>query len=208
MAKSTATPIPTPTVMLQPVSANDLSVTGIKSNPVLLRQVVLAYLANQRQANAHTKKRGEVSGGGRKPWKQKGTGRARVGSSRTPLWRGGGVIFGPNNLRNYDQILTIRTRRQALGAALQAQAQAGNIKSIILPDGLVKTKDVKQQLPELYGLRDVLLVLPDDKLKRVFRNLSNVHIASVAQLTAWDILAAHTIVLADNTAEQFKSRIK
>jgi len=208
MAKATSTPTPTPVVTLQAVSAEDLSVTGVKPNRVLLRQVVLAYLSNQRQANAHTKKRGEVSGGGRKPWKQKGTGRARVGSSRTPLWRGGGVIFGPNNLRNFNKILTAKTRRQAMGVALQAQAEAGNIKSIILPSGLTKTKEVKQQLSELYGLRSVLLVLGDNKPEKVFRNLPNIQIASVAHLTAWDILAAHTIVLADNAAEQLKLRMK
>ena len=85
----------------------EASVFAGKINQDLLRQYVYTYLGNQRQSNAHTKERGDVRGGGKKPWKQKGTGRARHGSSRSPIWKGGSVTFGPSNDRNFKKVMII-----------------------------------------------------------------------------------------------------
>ena len=91
-------------------------------NEELIRLAVLRQLANARQSNAHSKTRGEIRGGGRKPWRQKGTGHARPGSSRSPLWRHGGVVFGPRNVRNYKKDMPAKERRAALFSSLSKKA--------------------------------------------------------------------------------------
>jgi len=98
-----------------------------KINEPLMAQAVYIYLGNQRQSNAHTKTRAEVSGGGKKPWKQKGTGRARHGSTRSPIWTGGGVTFGPRNTRNYKKTLSKQMRKKAILSILSKRAADKNI---------------------------------------------------------------------------------
>jgi len=93
----------------------------VKINPDLVYQVVITQMANQRQGNAHTKDRGEVSGGGKKPWRQKGTGRARHASNRSPIWRHGGVVFGPRNDKIYGGKINKKMRRKALAMVLSAK---------------------------------------------------------------------------------------
>ena len=116
-------------------------VFALKTQPVLIEQVIKAERANTRQSNAHTKTKGEVRGGGKKPWKQKGTGRARQGSIRAPQWRGGGVVFGPRKERNYGVSINKKMKRRALLMALSDKAAS---ERLIVLDHLNisgKTKD-------------------------------------------------------------------
>src|SRR6185437_12915070 len=109
----------------------DKKVFGLKvTNHQLLKEAYLAYLGNGRTAAARTKKRGEVSGGGKKPWRQKGTGNARFGSSRNPIWRGGGIAFGPTGEQNYAAKLSVQAKRQALRQALSLAAASDKITVI------------------------------------------------------------------------------
>src|SRR5581483_2578270 len=109
----------------------DKAVFGVEvKSHQLLKDAYLSFLANGRTNNAVAKKRGEVSGGGRKPWRQKGTGNARFGSSRNPIWRGGGVAFGPSGNENYSRKLSLTAKRQALRQALSLAAKEDRIKVI------------------------------------------------------------------------------
>ncbi|MFH1838274.1 MAG: 50S ribosomal protein L4 [Candidatus Kuenenbacteria bacterium] len=100
------------------------AIFDIKIKPEVIHQVVVAQMANARQVLAHTKTRGEVRGGGRKPWKQKGTGRARAGTIRSPLWKGGGIVFGPRKERNFSQKINIKMKRKALFMVLTDKAKS------------------------------------------------------------------------------------
>src|SRR5438477_12824932 len=101
----------------------DASVFGVPVNPTVVHEVMVGIAANARQSLAHTKTRGEVRGGGKKPWAQKGTGRARVGSNRSPIWRGGGITFGPRNDKNYEREVPKKMRRKALLMVLSEKAK-------------------------------------------------------------------------------------
>lgn len=106
---------------------------GVKANEVLMHQVVVAQMANKRQVLAHTKGRGEVRGGGRKPWRQKGTGRARAGSSRSPIWKGGGVTFGPKKDRNFSKNINKKMRQKVMFIILSDKVKS---ESLVVLDGL------------------------------------------------------------------------
>ncbi len=139
------------------------AVFGLEKNDQLIHQAVVCVLANNRQANAHTKTRGEIAGGGAKPWKQKGTGRARAGSSRSPIWSGGGTVFGPRNDRNYSQKLNKKMRRKALLMTLSDKVS--NKKLVILDSVAIdepKTKLVVTALDVLpTSDGTVLAILPN-----------------------------------------------
>lgn len=161
-----------------------------------LKQAYTAYLSNGRQNLAQTKNRGDVRGGGRKPWRQKGTGRARFGSSRNPIWRGGGVAFGPTGNENYTKKLTTQTKRTALRQALTLQ-----VKNIIVIDAF-KPKDSKtaaaaKLLDKIGATNTVLLVVTnkDEAVLRATNNLSNLQVVQATYLNVFDILNADTIVI-------------
>jgi large subunit ribosomal protein L4 len=161
-------------------------------------QAVKAYLANQRQANAATKTRAEVSGGNKKPWRQKGTGRARHGSIRSPLWRGGGVVFGPRPGRNYKQALPKQLRWLARRSAYNMRAQD---ESIIIIEPLVldapKTKRIIELL-EKTGATGNTLLLTDGHKPTVHlsaRNLPGVQVRSFGGESTYDLLWADTLII-------------
>ncbi len=135
---------------------------GIVPNEAVMHQALVRQLANARLATARTKTRGEVSGGGRKPWRQKGTGRARHGSIREPQWRGGGTVFGPRPGRNYRKDMPRKMRRLALRSALSVKAREGQI---IVLDKLEmsapRTKDMLKVLKALTGDSSALILLPE-----------------------------------------------
>jgi large subunit ribosomal protein L4 len=165
--------------------------------PHVLHDVVRMQLANRRQGTADTKGRSEVSGGGKKPWKQKGTGRARAGSSRSPLWRHGGTVFGPHP-RSYAYEVPKAVRRQALLAALSSKAQVGAIR--ILESLSLDRPSAKSMAGLLKGVGvsgKALVVLParDEILEKSARNLPGVRLLTVQGLNVRDILAADTLVL-------------
>jgi large subunit ribosomal protein L4 len=165
--------------------------------PNVLHDVVRMQLANRRQGTADTKGRSEVSGGGKKPWKQKGTGRARAGSTRSPLWRHGGTVFGPHP-RSYAYEVPKAVRRQALLAALTSKAQGGAIR--ILESLSLERPSTKSMAGLLKGVGvsgKALVVLParDEILEKSARNLPGVRLLTVQGLNVRDVLNADTLVL-------------
>jgi large subunit ribosomal protein L4 len=135
---------------------------GIAPNVAVMHQAMVRQRANARVASAATKTRGEVRGGGKKPWRQKGTGRARHGSIREPQWRGGGVVFGPRPERNYRQAMPRRMRRLALRSALSAKARDGQLVLLnTLEMAAPKTKDMVDLLDAVTGQSSALILLAD-----------------------------------------------
>jgi large subunit ribosomal protein L4 len=147
---------------------------GIVPNEAVMHQALVRQLANARLATSRAKTRGEVRGGGRKPWRQKGTGRARQGSTRAPQWRGGGVVFGPRPDRNYRKAMTRKMRRLALRSALSVKVRDGRL---ILLDKLEmpvpKTKQMLSTLRGLMGDSSALILLPESDAN-VEKSVSNV----------------------------------
>jgi large subunit ribosomal protein L4 len=166
-------------------------------NVALMHQALLRQLANARQGTADTKTRGEVSGGGRKPWKQKGTGRARQGSTRAPQWRHGGTVFGPHP-RGYEQGMPRKARRAALRAALTARAQEGAL-FVLDPPVLEapRTQAVAAILERLERPGTVLLVLPahDLLLEKSARNIGALRVLLASNLNIRDVLSHDTVLL-------------
>lgn len=161
-----------------------------------------AYLANGRGNAARTKTRGEVRGGGRKPWRQKGTGRARFGSSRNPIWRGGGVSFGPTGEENYSKRLTTRTKRQALRQALSMAAKEGRIK--VIETFECKEGSVKKTaalLKKMDAGRTVLLVVSakDDLVNRATRNIPGLQVAQAKYVNVFDTVNADVIIFSQKS---------
>ncbi len=166
-------------------------------NHELLKMAYEAYLAESRQVGAKTLRRGEVRGGGKKPWRQKGTGRARFGSSRNPIWRGGGVVFGPLGVENYKKKISTRNKRVALRQALTLANQA---KKVMIADVKVdgKTKSAVKWLDgnKVADKRRVLVVVDEKtpEILRSFNNLPNVEVVSAKYLTVFYILNSDAIV--------------
>lgn len=177
----------------------DKTIFGIKTvNHHLLKDAYLAYLANGRINLAKTKKRGEVRGGGAKPWRQKGTGRARFGSSRNPIWTGGGVAFGPTGSENYSRRLNSKAKKQALKQALSMAASEDRIKvieSFEISDS--KVKSALMLLDKIGATGSTLLVVPtkDELVKRATNNLPAVKTTSANYLSTFDVMNADTIVI-------------
>ena len=175
------------------------AIFGVDYNDALVHQAVVAEEANQRQGTHDTRQRSRVRGGGRKPWKQKGTGRARQGTIRAPQWRGGGVVFGPHP-RSYRKALPVKMRRGAIRCVLSGKVSEGNVIAL---DGLhfdaPKTKQAVALLAAL-GLtttRRVLLVIPeyDEVMLKSTRNLPNVELRFAPNFSVRDALVAHKIIL-------------
>jgi large subunit ribosomal protein L4 len=180
----------------------DPKVFGLKAKPELIQQVVVAEQANARGNIAHTKTRGEVRGGGKKPWKQKGTGRARHGSIRSPLWKGGGVTFGPRKDRNFSQKVNKKVKRQALLMSLSEKILDQGLK--VLEDlnlEKIKTKQMAEVLQNLQ-IRDkkILLALEakDDVIIKSARNLPKVQLEAADSLNVIDVLWADVLVTTVN----------
>ncbi len=166
-------------------------------NHELLKLAYDAYLANARTSSATTKQRGEVRGGGKKPWRQKGTGRARFGSIRNPIWRGGGVVFGPRGNENYKKQLNVRTKRVAVRQALTLANKADKIM-IAEAKTTGKTKEIADFLKkQKIDVRRVLLVVDDKtpELIRATHNLQNVTLIRATYLSVYHILNADKIVV-------------
>ena len=174
----------------------------------LLRQALVSYHANLRHANADTKRRGEVSGGGKKPWRQKGTGRARVGSSRTPVWRGGGIVFGPTPERNYSKSITKTAKLQSLAASIKLKVKAGNVHLSTLSEMPTKTKLAMASIAPAISGGQVLIVVENITSARAFANITGAHLVTPQQLTAANISAARNIVFTGNTWDTTKAKFE
>ncbi|MGB9300741.1 MAG: 50S ribosomal protein L4 [Anaerolineae bacterium] len=171
---------------------------GIVPNEDLMHQALVRQLANARLATSRTKTRGEVRGGGRKPWRQKGTGRARQGSTRAPQWRGGGVVFGPRPERNYRKAMTRKMRRLALRSALSVKVRDGRL---ILLDKLdmpvPKTKQMLSTLRGLLGDSSALILLPesDANVEKSVSNLPGAKTLRAQYLNLVDIFGHEYLVM-------------
>jgi large subunit ribosomal protein L4 len=187
----------------------DKAVFGLEvKNHQLLKDAYLTYLANGRDNNAIVKKRGMVSGGGRKPWRQKGTGNARFGSSRNPIWRGGGVAFGPTGLENYTRKLNIGSKRTALRQALSLAAKEDKIKvieSFVIADG--KTKSAIGLLNKLDASGNMLLVVAnkDAAVIRSTRNIGGLQLVQANYLNVYDVTNADMIIIEKAALEAVSS---
>ena len=175
----------------------DAAVFGIEPNAVVMHSAVVNFLANQRQGTQSTKTRTEVSGGGKKPWRQKGTGHARQGSTRAPQWTHGGVALGPKP-RSYNYVLPKKVRRLALKSALSSKVADGEL---LVLDELkldeIKTKTVAAMFAALGAEKKVLLVLPEKNDVAVLstRNIAGAKTALVNTLNTYDILNAEKIIV-------------
>jgi large subunit ribosomal protein L4 len=175
-------------------------------NHELLKLAYDSFLANNRLASAHTKQRGEVRGGGKKPWKQKGTGRARFGSTRNPIWRGGGIVFGPSGNENYTKKISTTSKRVAVKQALTLAEQAGKI-SVDEVKTTGKTKEIADYLAAKKLTRKVLVVVDEktDALLRATANIQNVLVVRSTYLSVYHILNADHIVIAPKAIESIKN---
>lgn len=168
------------------------------ANHQLVKQAYDTYLANGRENLAVVKTRGLVSGGGRKPWKQKGTGRARFGSSRNPIWRGGGIVFGPTGEENYSKKLPVSSKRLAIRQALSLASAADKIvvvEKLSSKEG--KTSELAKLLTKFGVTRTALVVVTEKtpELVRASNNLDNVKLVAANYVNVYDVMNADTIVL-------------
>ncbi|MEI7690163.1 MAG: 50S ribosomal protein L4 [bacterium] len=181
-------------------STMKLSIFDAPVNPALIHEVVVAQLANRRLATAKTKTRGEISGGGKKPYRQKGTGRARTGSIRNPIWKGGGTTFGPTGEQNYTQLIPAKKRRVALISALSTKKEDVSIVEEIKAE---KTKDFVKIIEKIIQNKKGLLVYPKltEKDILVSRNLKKIKASDYRNLNVYDVLNSQKIVFVGNALE-------
>jgi len=190
------------------VGKMDLSdaVFGIKPNAVAMHSVVVNYLANQRQGTQSTKTRAEVSGGGKKPWRQKGTGRARQGSTRAPHWRHGGVTFGPKP-RDYRYSLNKKLKRLAMKSALSSKVADGSIIVLdCLPMEEIKTKTMVNILAAIGFGKKALLVMPeiDQNVLLSARNIAGVKPTVTGEINVYDILNNNQMIIVKAAIEKLE----
>ena len=180
-----------------------------ESSRYVLHEALIALRRNQRRGTSATKTRGEVSGGGRKPWKQKGTGNARAGSNRSPLWRKGGIIFGPHP-RSYRMDLNVQKKNLALLTGLIEKARASEVAVIeSFPEGDGKTREAEQRL-EKTGLTGRVLLVVDRKsapVLRAIRNISRLQVADAQELNVGQLTMAQKLLFTQPALQALAGRI-
>lgn len=191
------------------------NIFGLKMNADLLYQVATSQMSNQRQVIAHAKGRGEVRGGGKKPWRQKGTGRARHGSIRSPIWKGGGATFGPTKERNFKKKLNRKMVRKALFVALSAKAR-GN--EILVVDGISlknpKTKEMAEMFKNFWSMLgkrpNVLVVVPkgDESVRRASKNLPYLSTVEAKDLSPLEVMAHKYLLFVKDSIGVLEKKIK
>lgn len=189
----------------------DKAVFGVSpDNHDLLKSAYVMYLANGRENLAVTKTRGLVSGGGKKPWRQKGTGRARFGSSRVPIWRGGGITFGPTGQENYSKQMNAKARKLAVRQALSLAADSGKVivvEDIVSKEG--KTAEVAKLLNKIGAEGSVLIVVDSksEELMRACRNLSGVTLVGAHYVNVYDVMNADKTVFSKAALDALTDRL-
>ena len=183
-------------------------VFGVKVNEQVIFDAVMTYLANARQATAKTKKRFEVSGGGKKPWRQKGTGRARAGSTRSPIWVGGGTVFGPTGIQNFKIKQNRKEHQLALKGALSLKAK----KDLVVLNNLEvngKTKEIVALL-NTFKLNDekTLLVTNDLKVLQAGRNVATLTLRGVENVSVYDLMNASKVVMLESDVKKIEEELK
>ncbi|QQS61579.1 MAG: 50S ribosomal protein L4 [Candidatus Moraniibacteriota bacterium] len=185
-------------------------VFDIPMNEALIKQVYDVLRANSRSGHAHTKDRGERAGSGKKPWKQKGTGRARVGSVRTPVWRKGGVVFGPTKDRNYSGRISVSMRRCALRVVLSEKIRKNLlvvVDSLILEE--LKTKNIILMMNSLSLTGNIFIGLSSQEVetKRAISNISSASSKEVSDMNIIDALHSNFCVLSKEALEALQERL-
>ena len=187
------------------------AVFGAEYNPALVHQAIVAEEANQRQGNASTKQRSDVRGGGRKPWRQKGTGRARQGTIRAPQWRGGGVVFGPHP-RDFRKAFPVKMRRGAMRSVLSEKVREGNVVGLeALHFSEIKTKQAVALLKalNLAQTKHVLIVIPEhsETLRKSMRNLETkgVELRFAPNFSVRDALVANKIIIVQDAVAKIEA---
>ena len=187
----------------------DASVFGVEENKQVVYDAIKVYQANMRQDTAKTKKRDEVSGGGKKPWRQKGTGRARAGSSRSPIWVGGGTVFGPTGVQNHKLSQNRKEHRLALRCAYSSK-----VKELVIVDAWkvskISTKAMVKDLEALKATGKVLLVLSEDneKLIKSCSNIASLVITSADNVSVYDLVYFDHIVTDVKTIKLVEENLK
>ena len=187
----------------------DASVFGVEENKQVMYDAVKVYQANMRQDTAKTKKRDEVSGGGKKPWRQKGTGRARAGSSRSPIWVGGGTVFGPTGVQNHKLSQNRKEHRLALRSAYSSK-----VKELIVVNEFkiakISTKEFAKTLAVLKATGKVLLILSEDneKLIKSCSNIATLVLTSVDNVSVYDLLYFDHILTDEKTIKLVEANLK
>ncbi|MEI7512889.1 MAG: 50S ribosomal protein L4 [Candidatus Uhrbacteria bacterium] len=180
---------------------------GLKVKPSVVHEVLLAQQANRRKSIANTKTKGEVSGGGKKPWKQKGTGRARQGSTRNPQWVGGGIAFGPLSERNFSLKVNRKTKQKALFMVLSDKVANKNLIVIeSIKTEPAKTKSFAAFAKKLPLGRSTLFVIPSSNptLMRMVRNLPNVTLVTVQSVNLEDVIKHRTVAFLQDAVPAFE----
>lgn len=190
------------------------SIFGLKINADLLHQVVTSLISNKRQVIAHTKGRSEVRGGGKKPWRQKGTGRARHGSIRSPIWKGGGVTFGPTKERNFKKKINKKMARKALLMAISSKVKSRQL--LVLDDIKLKQAKTKEMalilknfsklFEESRNKPSVLMIMPslDNAVKRAAQNLPNLNTVEARNINPLLILSSKYLLLMKGALDNLK----
>jgi large subunit ribosomal protein L4 len=189
------------------IELND-AIFGVQPNEVVIYDVVKMQLAARRSGTAATKTRSDVNGGGKKPWRQKGTGRARVGTIRSPLWRGGGIVFGPHP-RDYSYSVPKKIRKQALISALSMKLKQDKILIIKdFPMEEISTRKFKNVV-DLFELKKALLVLDteNEKLQKSSRNMKNVKVIKTEGINVYDILNHEHLVLLEPSVKKIEGAL-
>lgn len=190
----------------------DAALFGVPANPALVHEAVVAQQANARVAYAHTKDRGEVRGGGKKPWKQKGTGRARHGSRRSPIWIGGGITFGPRSDRNFSVKMNRKARRTALAMVLSDKVSADCFIAVEAIDAEgAKTKAISSLLGKLptAGKKTLVVLEPGNgQAARAAQNIPNISTLPADSLNVVDLLAHDCVVVTKNAVDVIQQTYK
>ena len=181
------------------------TVFGAEVNVSAMHSYVVAYLANQRQGTQSAKTRAEVSGGGKKPWRQKGTGRARQGSTRSPQWTHGGVVFAPKP-RDYRLSLNKKLKRVALASALSAKVADEKIVVVdSIEMGEIKTREMAKSLTALNAVKPLIVIAEnDEKVVKSARNIEGVEVSFVGTLNTYEILKHDTLVISKSAVEKIE----
>jgi len=182
---------------------------GVKSNDALLHQVYVSQYTNRRKVIAHTKDRAERSGSGKKPWKQKGTGRARVGSVRTPVWKKGGVVFGPTKERNFKNDVPKKMNRKAMLVAISGKVSEN--KMIIVENFELAENKTKLMLKALNNLKlkgSILIGFSEEEkeMKRASRNIEKISNIDAKKLNVFDIMSNKYLLLSESTVNMITKK--
>lgn len=183
-------------------------VFNVEVNTQVMFDAVQVYQSNMRQATAKTKTRDEVSGGGKKPWRQKGTGRARAGSTRSPIWVGGGVALGPDGNQSYKLSQNKKAHKLALKSALTLKVKEKELKVFHGFEFVGKTKEAVKFLTAIKAEKKVLLVTADDLLIQAANNLSNVILRTSNNISVYDLLNANHLVISEEDIKAVEEALK